>query len=185
MRDLLIVSGIGILSAAAWTVTAGEGASGHGSVHGSPGHGGHGGQMSHGGGHAEHMGIFFPSVSAHQVMEQVAGEPGPGPAYHGLPMGGLVAGASEHMIAGHLVGPAIHPVAHMAALVEPREAMIPQPTAPGDAQSDHAGAATAQPNPPVANPLPPRPPGAAGPGRRVFGWSGPGRPGPGRLPSPR
>ena len=34
MRNLLISCGIGILSAAAWTVTAGEGASGHGAMHG-------------------------------------------------------------------------------------------------------------------------------------------------------
>jgi hypothetical protein len=32
MRGMLILCGIGILSAAAWTVTAGEGASGHGSM---------------------------------------------------------------------------------------------------------------------------------------------------------
>ena len=31
MRDLLILGGIGILSMAAWTVTADDGASGHGS----------------------------------------------------------------------------------------------------------------------------------------------------------
>jgi hypothetical protein len=185
MRDLMILSGIGILSAAAWTVTAGEGASGHGSVHGSPVHGGLTGHMKHGGGHAEHMGVFFPSAAAHQITSVVAGEAGPGPAFLGMPIGGVVVGGPEHMIAGHLVGLAIHPLAHVAARVEPGEAVIPQPTVPGDTQSDQAGAATAQPNPPVANPLPPRPPGAAGPGRRVFGWSGPGRPGPGRLPSPR
>jgi hypothetical protein len=185
MRNMLILCAIGILSAAAWTVTAGEGASGHGSMHGSPGHGGYGGQMRHGGGHAEHMGIFFPSEPAHTFMEHVAGEPVPGPAYLGMPMGGLVVGGPEHMIAGHLVGPAIHPLAHVAARGERGEDVIPQPTAPGDAQSDQAGAATAQPNPPTANPLPPRPPGAVGPGRPVFGWSSPGRPGPGRPPSQR
>jgi hypothetical protein len=185
MRDLLILCRIGILSAAAWTVTAGEAASGHGSMHGSPGHGGPGGHMRHGDGHAEHMGIFFPSEPAHQFMSLVAGELGPGPAYLGMPMGGVVAGGPEHMIAGHLVGLAIHPLAHVAARVEPGEAVIPQPTAPGDAQSDQAGAATAQPNPPAANPLPPRLPGAFGPGRRVSGRSSPGLPGPGRPPSPR
>jgi len=185
MRDKLNLCGIGILSAAAWTVTTGEGASGHGSTHGSSRHGGHAGHMQHGGGHAEHMGIFFPSELAHQVMEHVAGEPGPGPANLGMPMGGQVVGEPEHMIASHLVGPAIHALAHVAARVEPGEVVIPQPTAANDAQSDQAGAATAQPNPPTANPLPPRPPGAIGPGRPVSGQSSPGLPGPGRLLSPR
>ena len=89
MRGMLILCGIGILSAAAWTVTAGEGASGHGSMHGFPGRGGSASHMRLGG-HCEHMGIFFPSEPAHQFMELVAGEPGPSPAYLGMPMGGLV-----------------------------------------------------------------------------------------------
>ena len=104
----------------------------------------------------------------------------------GMPEGGgLGVGGPEHMIAGHPVGPAIHPLTHVAVRVERGEAVIPQPTAPGAAESDQAGAATAQPNPPTASPLPPRPPGAAGPGRPVSGWSGPGLPGPGRPASPR
>jgi hypothetical protein len=184
MRDALIVCGIGILSAAAWTVTAGEGASGHGSMHGSPGHGGGAGHMRLGG-HCEHMGIFFPTEAVHQITELVAGEPGPAPAYLGMPTGGLVVGGPEHMIAGHLVGPSAHPLAHVAARVEPGEVVISQPSSGGDTQSDQAGAATAQPNPPTANPLPPRPPGASGPGRPVSGWSSPGLPGPGRRPSVR
>jgi hypothetical protein len=118
MRDLRILCGIGILSAAAWTVTAGEGASGHGSMHGSPSHGGSAGQMRLGG-HCEHMGIFFPSEPTHQFMELVAGEPGPAPAYLGMPVGGLVVGGPEHMIAGHLVSPSVHSLAHVAARVKP------------------------------------------------------------------
>ena len=37
---------------------------------------------------------------------------------------------------------------------------------------------------PRVSPWSPRPPGAAGPGRRVSGWSGPGLPGPGRPAEP-
>jgi hypothetical protein len=184
MRGMLFVCGIGILSAAAWTVTAGEGASGHGSMHGSAGRGGSASHMRLGG-HCEHMGIFFRSEPAHQLMELVAGEPGPGPAYLGGPMGGLVVGGPEHMIAGHLVGQAVQALAHVAARVEPGESVNSQLSSAGDTQSDQAGAATAQPNPPTANPLPPRPPGATGPGRPVSGSSGPGLPGPGRRPSVR
>ena len=184
MRELLMVCGIGILSAAAWTVTAGEGASGHGSMHGSLGRTGFAGHMRPGG-HCEHMGIFFPSAAVHQFIEDVAGEPGPGPAHVGIPAGGLVVGGSEHMVAAHLEGPTVHPLAHVVARVEPGEAVISQPSSAGDSQRDQAGAATAQPNPPTANPLPPRPPGASGPGRPVSGWSSPGLPGPGRRPNPR
>jgi hypothetical protein len=185
MRELRILCVIGIVCAAAWTVSAGEGASGHGgATHGSPGHGSFAGHMMMPGGcHPEHMGIFFPSEPTHQFMALIAGEPGPGPAYLGMPIGGVVVGGPEHTIAGHPVGPATHPLAHVAARVEAGEAAIPQPTAPGDAESDWAGASTTQPNPPIASPLPSRPPGAAGPGRRMSGWSSPGLPGPGRPPS--
>ena len=87
-------------------------------MHGPPGHGGFAGHMRHGAAHAGHMGIFFPTEPAQQFMEQLPGEPGPGPAYLGMPTGGLVVGGPEHMIAGHLVGPAIHPLEHVAARVE-------------------------------------------------------------------
>jgi len=56
--------------------------------------------------------------------------------------------------------------------------LIPSPAAPSAADSDEAGAATAQPNPPVSPSS--RPPGAAGPGRPASRWFVPGRPGPGR-----
>jgi len=181
MRDMLILGGIGILSAAAWTVTAGEGASGQRSAHGAPGHGGLEYHMRHGGGHfatAGQMGMYFPTPPELFTWES---EPGLAP---GMPTGGLVGGRPEHMIAGHPVGPAIHPLTHVTVLVERGEAVIPQPTAPSAAESDQAGAATAQPNP-TASPLPPPPPGAAGPGQPVSGWSSPGLPGPGRPASPR
>jgi len=183
MRNLLILGGIGILGMAAWTVTADDGASWYGSKHARPGHGGLEYHMRHGGGHfatAGQLGMFFPTPPELFTWES---EPGPAP---GMPTGGLVGGRPEHMIAGHLVGPAIHPHTHVTVLVERGEAVIPQPTAPSATESDQAGAATAttQPNP-TASPLPPRPPGAAGPGRPVSGWSSPGLPGPGRRPSPR
>jgi hypothetical protein len=183
MRNLLILGGIGILSTAAWTVIADDGASGYGSKHARPGHGGLEYHMRHGGGHfatAGQLGMFFPTPPELFTWES---EPGPAP---GMPTGGLMAGRSEHMIAGHPVGPAIHPLVHVTVQVERGKAVIPQPTAPSAAESDRAGAATAmaQPNP-TASPSQPRPPGAAGPGRPVSGWFSPGLPGPGRPASPR
>ena len=181
MRGLLILGGIGVFSTAAWTATADDGASWYGSKHPRPGHGGLEYHMRHGGGHfaiAGQLGMFFPTPPELFTWES---EPGPAP---GMPTGGLVVGGPEHRIAGHLVGPAIHPLTHVTVLVERGEAVIPQPTAPSAAESDQAGAATAQPNP-TASPSSPRPPGAVGPGRPVSGWSSLGLPGPGRPPSPR
>jgi hypothetical protein len=179
MRDLLILAGIGILSAAAWSATADAGASGHGSAHGPAphGHGGLVGHMRHGGGHAEHRGI--PLTTPFLLGEVEASLAAPQ-----ILMGGVVVGGPEHMVAGHVEVPAIHPHAHAPLRVERGEAVIPQPTAPGAAESDREGATTAQQNPTVS-PWSPRPPGAAGPGRRVSGLSGPGLPGPGRPASPR
>jgi len=96
----------------------------------------------------------------------------------------LILGGIGILIAGHLVGPPVHPHAHIAMRVEREEHLIPQSTAPSASEADEEGAATAQPNP-TASPLSPRPPGAAGPGRPASGWSGPGRPGPGRPERPR
>ena len=181
MRNLLILGGIGILSTAAWTVIADDGASGYGKMHARPGHSGLEYHMRHGGGHfaiAGQLGMFFPTPPELFTWES---EPGPAP---GMPTGGLVVGGPEHRIAGHLVGPAIHPLTHVTVLVERGEAVIPQHLAPGAGESDEVGAATAQPDP-TGSPLPARPPGAAGPGRPVSGWSSPRLPGPGRPPSPR
>jgi hypothetical protein len=161
MRDLLILSGIGILTAAAWTVTAGEGAAGHGAMHAAPGHGGLVGHMRHGESHKEQMGIFFPIAAANHFMDQLPGEPGPAPAHPGTPTGDVVVAGAEHMIRGHLVSVAIHPLEHVSARAERGKAVIPQPASAGAADFDQDGAATAQPNPPTAKPSPPRPPGAS------------------------
>ena len=183
MRGLLILSGVGIISMAVWTATADDGALWSGAKHPRPGHGGLEYHMRHGGDHfatAGQLGMDFPIPPESYPWES---EPGPAP---GMPTGGLMAGRSEHMIAGHPVGPAIHPLVHVTVQVERGKAVIPQPTAPSAAESDRAGAATAmaQPNP-TASPSQPRPPGAAGPGRPVSGWFSPGLPGPGRPASPR
>jgi hypothetical protein len=224
MRNLLILCLVGILSAVAWTLTASEGASRHGSMHAPVGHGGSEGRLRLGRVHPADMGIFFPIEPAQQFMDQLPGEPGPAPAHLFAPTGGLVAGEPEHnwppviaggpehnwppVMAGAVVDAGIRPLEHMAPSVERGDAENPHPNAPGAADLDHAGTATldhagaatlhhagaatldhagsvtAQPNPPAASPLP-RPPGAPGPGRRVYRWSGPGLPGPGRRQSPQ
>jgi hypothetical protein len=165
MRALLILGGIGILSTAAWTVTADTGSTGYGPLHGLLGLNSLEGPMrQQGSGYVEHTGLF----SAHP---STVGGPGP-------------------MITGHLVGPAIHPLAHVVGRIERLEAVAPQPpaptgaAAPGAAELDQSGAASAQPNP-ISSPSLPRPPGALGPGRPVSGSSGPGLPGPGRPARPR
>jgi hypothetical protein len=177
MRGLLILGGVGILSAAAWTATADAGGHGHGSTHGPHGHGGLEGHMRHGGGHAPHAGMGL--LTAYLLGELEAGHAAPE-----ILTAGPMVGGPEHRVEGHQAGPAIHPLAHVPLRVERGEAVIPQPTAPGAAEPDQEGAATAQPNP-AASPWLPRPPGTAGPGRPVSGRSGPGLPGPGRPASPR
>jgi hypothetical protein len=179
MRDLLILGGIAILSALAWTATVDAGGHGHGSAHGPDphGHGGLAGHMKHGEGHGETVGI----VSSTAILLR---EPVPGPVAIELITAGPVVGAPEQMVEGHRESPAVHPVAHVPLRAEFGKAVIPQPTAPAVAGSDQNGATTAQPDP-NAIPWSPRPPGAAGPGRRVSGRPGPGQPGPGRRPGPR
>jgi len=186
MRDLLILGGVGVLSAAAWIVTAGTGAlaQDQGGVHGPAGRGG-----THSGGFEGHMKhrTGYPGLIGtgfQPEMRQLFGEPEPGPAAPIMLMGDLLGGGPEHMVAGHPVGSAIHPLTHVVVRDEGGEAVVPQPIVPSAADSDQAGAATAQPDP-TASPLPPRPPGTAGPGRPVSGWSSPGLPGPGRPASPR
>jgi hypothetical protein len=173
MRGLRMVGVVGVLSAAALTVTAHAGAGGHGSGHGSHGHGG-----MHGGGQPSHIGVIF-AIEMETQSKLFHGEPQPGPAAPGV----LMAGGPEHRIAGDLVGPSTHPAAHVVVRGERGEVLSSQPTAPTADESDQAGAATAQPNP-TASPSSPRPPGAAGPGKLVVGWPGPGLPGPGRPANP-
>ncbi len=182
VRNLLILVGIGILSASAWTVSAQDGTSWYGSKHPRPGHGGLEYHMRHGGGHfatAGQLGMEFPTPPGLYPWEA---EPGPAPV---IPAGGLVVGGSEHKITGHLVGANIHSLPHVAVQVEGVLAVTPQPPAFSDGESDQAGAATAQLSPPTASPAQLRPPGGTGPGRPVSGWSSPGLPGPGRPGSPQ
>src|SRR5579883_1468524 len=180
MRDLRILGGLGLLSAAVWSVTAAAAAAGPGGGHGgSHGHAGRESPMRPGGGHSEIIIWLFLPSQLETRSRLFPGEPEPGPAPPGLLLGGLGAGGPEPPLADHRAGPAIHSHAHVAVRVERGEAVIPQPTASVLDGSDQAGAATAQPNP-TANPGSPRPPGAGGPGRPVLGRSGPGRPGPGR-----
>ncbi len=182
MRNLLILCGIGILAAMAWTVTAG--AQGQGSP-GSQGQGALGGPMRLVGGYMSHRGMFIttpPQLERRSLL--FFGEPETGPAPPGMPMGGLEAGVPEHLIADYPVVPAIHLLSNAAEQVEQQAAVSSPPIAPGGAETDQASAATAQPNP-TASPSSPRPPGTVGPGRPVSGWSGPGLPGPGRPARPR
>jgi len=178
MRNILISGRIGILITALWTVTLDAGAAGHGhgSAHGSHGQSGLEGHVRHGGGHTEHYWMFFPT-------QLYPAEPEPGPGSPESLTGGLMVGAPAHMIAGHLMGPGIHPHAHVAMRVERGEPLSTQSTPWSSSESDEEGAATAQPNR-TASLVSPRPPGAVGPGRPVSGWSGPGLPGPGRPERP-
>ncbi len=179
MREMLILGGIGFLSTAAWTATLGAGGPGHGhgSAHGSHGQGGLECHVRRGGGHTEPFWMFFPP-------ELYRAQPEPSLAAPELLTGGLAVGGPAHLIAGHLAGPAMHPHAHVAMRIESGEPLNELSTPFSGSESNEEGAATVQPNP-IASPLSPQPPGAAGPGRPVTGWSGPGLPGPGRPERPR
>jgi hypothetical protein len=189
MRGLLILGGVGVLSAAAWIVTAGRGAlaqdQGQARVHGPGGRGGthttgFTGPMKHATHHPVNFGLAFQP----EMRELFAGQPEPGPPTPDMALGDSGVGGPGHLIAGHQVAPSIHPLTHVPMRFEGDDVAIPQPPAPIADDSDRAGAATVQPDP-SASPMPPRPPGAAGPGRPVSGWSSPGLPGPGRPASPR
>jgi hypothetical protein len=112
---------------------------------------------------AESMGLF-------SAQPETVGGPGP-------------------MMPGPAESPAHHPLAHVVAPAEAREAMTPQPPAPGGAgapggaELDQSGAAALPPSATVS-PASARPPGTPGPGRPVSGWSGPGLPAPGRSARP-
>jgi hypothetical protein len=177
MRGLMIVSGLGMLSAAAWAAAADASGHGHGSAHGAHGHGRSEGPMRHGAGHPDFVGMMMATHSSIEEREPAAIAPE-------MFSGGPVGGGSEHLVGGHPAGSAIHPPVRVPLRVERGSAALPQPTAAEGTESDHDGAATGPPNPTVS-PWSSRPPGAAGPGRPVSGWSGPGRRGPGRPAGPR
>jgi hypothetical protein len=185
MRDRLFLVAIGILSTVAWILTADAGRSAQGQTHGSAGRGGtHSGGFEgpakHGARHPVNIGLAFQP----EMRELFAGQPEPAPPAPGMLVGDLGVGGPDHSIAVHLLGPGIHLLTHLAVRFEGGEAVTPQPTVPSAGDSDQGGAATAQPDP-NSSPLPPRPPGAAGPGRPVSAWSSPGLPGPGRPARPR
>jgi hypothetical protein len=185
MRDLLILGGIAIMSIAAWIATAGANDFEQGHVHGPGGRGGthasgSGTHMKHDVRHPGSLGLAFLP----ETRQLFAGQPEPAPPAPGMLIGDLGIGGPDHLIPGHLVAPAIHPLTHLAVRFEGGEAVNPQPATPSAGDADQAGAATAQPDP-TSSPLPPRPPGAAGPGRPVSGWSSPGLPGPGRPAIPQ
>lgn len=173
MRNLFMVVGMGI-SCAAWIAATEGAAEGHGGAHGGGLHGpgGRAESVRHGGVHSDISGILMVSQVLHE-------ESTPGPVapemFSGVP--------SQHLVSDHAPGPSDHPFVRAPLRVERGEVVTTQPTAPA-AGSDDRGGATAQPNP-TGTPWSPRPPGVAGPGRRVSGQPGPGLPGPGRRTVPR
>jgi hypothetical protein len=183
MRNHLIVGRVGILSMAAWTMTLDARAQGHGSGHDTYVQGGLEYRIVHISRHAGRFGHTFFATEPETVPYLFIGAPGLGSAALGTFTGGAVVGGEEHVTARHLTGPAGHSLAHVVVQDERGEPLSPQPEAPSALGSDQEGAATAQPDP-AASPISQRPPGAAGPGRPVAGWSGPGLAGPGRPASP-
>ena len=158
MRNVLILGGIGLLSMAAWIATAGAVDFEQAQVHGPGGRGGthttgFGAPMKHVVRHPANLGLAFQP----EMRELFAGQPEPAPPAPGMLVGDLGIGGPDHLIPGHLVAPAIHPLTHLAVRFEGGEAVSPQPAAPSAGDADQAGAATAQPDP-TSSPLPPRPP---------------------------
>jgi hypothetical protein len=185
MRKMLILGGVGVLTAAAWMMTLSARAQGLATARSS--------SSAQDGiefrtthvrrGHAGRFGHTFYATEVEIVPYVGSGQPELGPAEVGMFTSGAILSGAEHMTAGHLVIPASHPLVHVPALVEQGEPLGQQPTAPGADGSDQADTATAQPDP-TADPMAARPPGATGPGRPAFGWCGPGLPGPGRPARP-
>jgi hypothetical protein len=179
MRKLLTLTGIGILTAAAWAATAGAHGHGHGSGSGSHGHGGLEGHMRHHEAHAEAagMGLLIPYLLAGQEAGHASPER--------LVGGPMVVGEPEHPAAGPVAGPEVRPAAHSPLRPEGGQATVPLPADAGAGPPDRGGASAAQSPYPTVSPWSPRPPGAAGPGRPVSGQPGPGRRGPGQPAAPR
>jgi hypothetical protein len=100
-----------------------------------------------------------------------------------VPNAGLILGGQDHVIVGHLVGPAIHIREYIIQRIGQVEVPVPRIPGPVPAGSDQEDTGTAQPTP-TASPSQLHPPGAIGPGQPVSGWSGPGRLGPGRVVGP-
>lgn len=176
MRKLLIIGGIGILSAAAWTVTADDHGSGSGRGHANPARGGLEHPMRHGGAPSSLIWQFGMGWFSNPEAFPREAIPSPAPS---IPEGGLVVVGTEHTVTGHLADLGLHPHTHVTAEPKHGHVLITQPAVPNASGPDQSDAAVGPPNP-TANPVHARPPGATGPGRRVFGESGPGVPGPGQ-----
>jgi hypothetical protein len=187
MRNLMILAGIGIMSAATWMDSAGQGFQDQDWTHRphARDYGGlQGPMMRQGAGRYVRVGrhailVVFPEQLIH-------GGPEFGPVSPDMFAGDLMAGDTEHPVAGPPPAPATHPhpVAHVPLRVEQGGAVIPQPAVPSAAPPDQREAAIAPPIPAVS-PWLPRPPGTAGPGRPISGQPGPGMRGPGRPAPPR
>jgi hypothetical protein len=181
MRNTLLIASVGVLSGAAWPVSLDAGGQVRGSA---PGvqqrrlelevpirrHAGGGGRTGR---------MFFaleyetlPNPNAFSVEVE------PGPAGPGTIAGGAETGAPEQF-PQHVVSTSSHPGEHVSVGIGGESVTADSATPGGVVDDAGTGAGTAQPNP-TANPVFARPPGAAGPGRRISGWSGPGMPGPGR-----
>jgi hypothetical protein len=153
MRLVLILSGIAVMTMASGLRTAHAAPPSYGPLHGLLGLNSLEGPMRQQGSG------YVEHMGLFSTQPHWAGGPGP-------------------MITGHIVGPAIHYPAHVVVRAEQSEVVTLQAPAPGG-----AGTAAAAPADSTAGLALPRPPGVAGPGRRVSGWSGPGLPGPGRVSS--
>ncbi len=178
MRNLLIVGAVGILSLAAWIVTLVAAAQGRGWAQSSQYRRGLEVQVEvrrHGGGGGRSGRMFFATeVETIPLPNLFPGQPLPGPAAPDMFAGGAEMGEPEHVTAERPLGTASHHLAHVPGGVEGREpyAQSPAPTA---ADSDQAGAATAQPDP-TANPSVPHPPAPAARDGRSRGGAGQGCP---------
>jgi hypothetical protein len=182
MRGTTILAVIGILWAAAPDAAAHGHGHGHAPGHSSFSHAGNKGPMRPVEEHNDYVWlILLTQVGAPSNF--FPGETGPGPIAPDLIIGGPPLGATDHLVTGPLVVPSIHLITHAVVPVEQGDTQAQHHTATADYDSDHSGAATAQPTP-TANPSWRRPPGAAGPGAPVSGRRGPGVRGPGRPTRP-
>jgi hypothetical protein len=187
MRRILLLGAVGLLSTADCMVNSGAQAQMRGSAPGTQGRRRLDVQVPirrYGGGGGRTGRMFFAvEYETLPVPDVYAGQMEPGTAGPGEFVVGAETGGPEHVVPIHLPGAAPHARAHAAGADWGNDSLIAQPATSGS-DSDDGTATTAQPAP-SANPVWARPPGAAGPGRRISGSSGPGTPGPGQRTRPR